>query len=614
VASRRTAAIVLTIMGACFFLLGAEATLPPARHASRGCYPRATPRGGARPAACAAFGGHREAWISPDATRGGIFYVSNFDMNEIQLFSTRGPDHRSLGVLTGLNSPQGMTVDRKGNLYVANTNGSDVLVFPRGATSPSRTLADPNEGPSDVAVAPDGTVYVSNETNDSFTGGSVSIYPPGANAPAETLTNSQFYFVVGVYLDGSKNLYVSFNTSPSGGGEVFQLTKHGRNWSTANTGINVTWAGMPAVDDAGEIVEPDQGDEYVRGKVDVFGAGAVLLYAFAGPANPIAVALANGEMRAYVDQPDDDSAQVWTYPGPTVRLRATIPTAAGGTTGIAVDPSDEHEVAALSTPGAIDKRLRFYASLREEEEVAEYLSDGGVKRLIYTWTRPEGIATDGSGNLYVTEDGGSVVRYPRGRGVPNAAWSKGLRYPSSIAVDSRGNMYVADHYPSTDGVIVVFQAGRDAPAYTILDGISGPTGLAVDASGDLFVYNYNSSAITEYLPGKRHVHRSIATCSTSQGGIAFDEAGNLYASDTCKDGGEISVYAPGASKPFERARLPGPSQVAVSQDGVVLAVSSDDGPRVYAFEAQTLAPLGSQLIKFSSGYVAGLAGVLPALP
>jgi len=291
--------------------------------------------------ACNGPGAQQRSWVSPSAARGGIIYVSEWGANEVELFSA-SPGYQQLGVLTGFTSPQGITVDRKGNLYVANTNGSDVLIYARGATSPSRTLMDPGEGPADVAVAPDGTVYVANETNASGSGGSISIYPPGATTPSRTLTNSQFYFVIGVCLDRSLNLYVSFNSSASGGGEVFQLSRSGRQWSASDTGIRVTWGGMPAVDDAGYVVEPDQGSPYVSGAVNVYAPGPVKLYAFAGPGQPLAVALREGERRAYVSRPDLGVAQVWTYPGPTVRLLASLPAiGGGGTSTIAVDPSDD---------------------------------------------------------------------------------------------------------------------------------------------------------------------------------------------------------------------------------------------------------------------------------
>jgi len=260
---------------------------------------------------------------------------------------------------------------------------------------------------------------------------------------------------------------------------------------------------------------------------------------------------------------------------------------------------------------SITKDMHAFASFRDLEEVNEYDASGGRIRQIFTWTRPEGIATDSAGNLYVAEDGGAVVRYPARRTTPDRQWTRGLLFPSEVAMDARGALFVADHYPSTDGVIVVFENGRSAPSYTITDGIRGPAGLAVDPSGDLFVYNYDASTITEYLRGQSHVHRSLPTCPTSLGGLTFDAQGLMYVSDTCRGHGEISVYQAGADNPFEHVLVPNPTEITTTTNGAVLVVSHN-GSRLSAFAQSTLQPLGSMTIR-PRDYIYGLAAT-PAVP
>ncbi|HEY1681593.1 MAG TPA: hypothetical protein VGF98_08165 [Candidatus Tumulicola sp.] len=61
-------------------------------------------------------------------------------------------------IANGLSEPEGLFVDAKGNLWVADI--SNVLVYPHGALSPSKTLSDPVGYPVDVTVCPNGTAYV----------------------------------------------------------------------------------------------------------------------------------------------------------------------------------------------------------------------------------------------------------------------------------------------------------------------------------------------------------------------------------------------------------------------------------------------------------------------
>jgi hypothetical protein len=65
--------------------------------------------------------------------------------------------------LSGVYYPDGLTFDKQGNLYVADPWLSYVAVYPPGATSPSRTIVDPDPGgPYEVALDAAGDVWVTN--------------------------------------------------------------------------------------------------------------------------------------------------------------------------------------------------------------------------------------------------------------------------------------------------------------------------------------------------------------------------------------------------------------------------------------------------------------------
>ncbi len=126
----------------------------------------------------------RRSWMTHVDALQRLTYLSDFYNGTVTVFTRGGTQ---VGQIAGLANPQGLFVDSNRNLWVANTGGSNVLVYPRGATSPSATLDDPDERPSDVTVCPNGTVYVSNIIKGSTLGGDISVYAPGATSPTGKL-------------------------------------------------------------------------------------------------------------------------------------------------------------------------------------------------------------------------------------------------------------------------------------------------------------------------------------------------------------------------------------------------------------------------------------------
>lgn len=82
--------------------------------------------------------------------------------------------------LTNIEGP-GLGVDKAGNIYVANSAGSTVSVFPPGATEPARTISNvPAYGY--MSVTPQGAVYTASGES------TVTEVAPGSNSPTYTLS------------------------------------------------------------------------------------------------------------------------------------------------------------------------------------------------------------------------------------------------------------------------------------------------------------------------------------------------------------------------------------------------------------------------------------------
>jgi serine/threonine-protein kinase len=192
-----------------------------------------------------------------DASPGHI-YSSSFGANTVTYYNKgAGPNNPVAGSLTGsFENPEGMAVDKAGNLYVTNSNAKNVLVYPPGATSASLTLTDPNGFPDDIAFGSDGTAYVANLWAPMGNPGSISVYPPGATTPSTTLNDQAFVQVVGVALDKHNNVFVSYDQTNGAHGTVVEF-RAGSSTPTA-TNIVLGSAGGIGFDKAGRMLVIDQ--------------------------------------------------------------------------------------------------------------------------------------------------------------------------------------------------------------------------------------------------------------------------------------------------------------------------------------------------------------------
>jgi sugar lactone lactonase YvrE len=190
----------------------------------------------------------------------------------------------------------------------------------------------------------------------------------------------------------------------------------------------------------------------------------------------------------------------------------------------------------------------------------------------------EGVAVDNTGTVYVADTFNHVIRKIVRAGtnwvVSTIAGQPGVfgsanspvatqalfNAPRGIAVDSAGNLFVADtsnnviREVSQDGNVTTI-AGSPGPigGYENGPGLSVaqfdfPTGVAVDSSDNVYVADYNNTAIRKLTPPTSlNGQWTVESIATNAGfnypwGVAVDSAGNVYVADT--DNNEIRKVTP----------------------------------------------------------------------
>ena len=166
---------------------------------------------------------------------------------------------------------------------------------------------------------------------------------------------------------------------------------------------------------------------------------------------------------------------------------------------------------------------------------------------------PTRVAVDSAGNLFIADrdnhrirkvDTSGIITTVAGNGTGGyngdsiPATSAELWSPVDVAVDASGNLYIADaqncrvrkvdHYYSTIGTVVY-------------DGVDFPSGVAVDSAGDIYVSYWFINCVrkgTQIVAGDQTAgYNGDGIAATAAqlygpGGVALDSSGNLYIADT----------------------------------------------------------------------------------
>lgn len=206
------------------------------------------------------------------------------------------------------------------------------------------------------------------------------------------------------------------------------------------------------------------------------------------------------------------------------------------------------------------------------------------------FNHPFGLAVDAGGNLYIADEGNSVIRKMDITGLVSTFAGVGgvkgalngvdslatFNKPFGVAIDAAGNIYVADAgnnqirvIGSAAGMVSTFAGTGIAGASNVADSVSfnSPLGVAADGTGNVYVADYENNLIRKISQagvvstlagsGAKGADDGLDTAATFNlpEALAVDASGNVYVADNGNNlirkvtpAGQVSTFA-GSGQP-----------------------------------------------------------------
>ena len=427
-----------------------------------------------------------------------------------------------------LRSPYGVAVDSAGNVYIADY--SDHRIRKVDSTGTITTIAGTGEccfvstddgGPAaaarlgfprGVAVDGDGNLYIADSVTERIrkidsTGTITTIAGTGEygfSGNGGRAAAARLAFPTGVAVDSAGNLYIA----DTGNRRIRKLTPVGGSTPPNPTGTIDTVAGTGRSGFSGDGGPATDAQLYIPYDVAVDGAGN--LYIADTYNHRIRKVDSSGVITTFAGTGESG----FSYGGPAAAARLAFPT------GVAVDSagnlyiadSGNHRIRKVDATGTI-------TTIAGTGQRGFYGDGGPATEAALRW--PSDMARDGAGNLYISDSGNQRIRKVDSTGTIDTVAGTGrfgfsgdggpataaqLWNPRSVVVDHAGNLYIADS--QNHRIRKVDSTGTiDTVAGTRERGFSGdggpataawldhPTGVAVDSAGNLYIADYSDHRI-----------------------------------------------------------------------------------------------------------------------
>ncbi|HSH93570.1 MAG TPA: hypothetical protein VK968_05455, partial [Roseimicrobium sp.] len=473
----------------------------------------------------------------------GYLYVTNFGNGQISKVTPIG----TVSTLASFSQPYGVAFDAQGNLYVASYGGNLVIklapsVTVRYATSgtaqslkeydgitpssgqivfaPGTTTATitgrllPNPGTSK-------TLIVTLNTPAGISLGTVRTHTLTIVEPPPTVTPSTAGLPINAMtltIGGRFNLTAATNIVTFNNGAVGTVT------SGTATSLNISLTTLP--NRVGPLLATVTADGLSSGPMQV----ATVVPAVTSGSSSIGLNAATLTINGFGFDP--------------IAANNTV-TFNNGAIGTVTAASATQLTVTITTPPAKTGNLTATVTTNGNTSIAN-VPVATALPLVQFDTNGESVhASTGTFSIPVRLVGSPT--FDSGTPPVTRPYATGFNYPMGMVFDGAGNLYVANNLGDSiskvapDGTVSTFASGFPYSFYST----SYPCGLAFDPVGNLYVAVMGNSSVNKVTPAGT---ASTFISADTVAGVAFDAAGNLYATDLDFGSWIVSKTTPAGTK------------------------------------------------------------------
>ncbi len=562
-----------------------------------------------------------EAWPWPSAVAvdgSDNVYTADYYYNAIEEWIAASNTVITL-VSSGLAGPAGVAVDGAGNVYIADTYNNAIKEWLAVSNTVITLVTSGLSNPSRVAVDSLGNVYIADSGNNA-----VKEWV-AASKTIITLVSSGLSGPTGLAVDGGGNVYIA----DTGNGAIKKYI------AASKTTIALVTSGLSSpcdvtVDGSGNVYIADTHNNAIKELPHAFVDATIKMETAASGVDSLSTVLPTTARLTVLFAPVSDSSWLsitgvtngvvsFAFTANTMAARTAHITLPGQS--IAITQTGSPYFSSLSTTNLLEGQnaggdsvvLVAYSSWTATPNdswlhlsVANQNGIGSAS-VSFTFDANTGVARTGTltiagQTLTVTQAGFTYVA------VTNATTlvSSGLSHPVGVAVDSVGNVYIADRdnnvikewVAASNTVITPIPSGFDSPQGVALDsagnvyidanygvfewvsvsnavitlassGLFYPTALALDSLGNVYIANTYYNEVKECLAGSNTLVTLISSGLSYPRGLAVDSSGNVYIADQLNNAVKEWVVASNAVIMLASSGLNYPLGVAVDWMGNV---------------------------------------------
>jgi uncharacterized protein (TIGR03437 family) len=439
-----------------------------------------------------------------------------------------------------LNSPYGLSFDANGNLYIADLGNARVrkvspdgtistvagggTLAPGGASEGRAAVLVALNAPRNVAADSHGGLYISDFNAhrvyllaaDGTLTTAAGTGVQGNSGDGGSASQAQLAFPAGLALDSQGSLYIGDTQNHL----IRRVTRGVMSTfgpATAATGLAFDAAGNLYVADpnAGQISILSPSGAKTALNVSAYDLALANGYCYASSGTTVVKIGSTGGVLLAAGGGDPAHGDG----GPATQARLNHPSGAAmdAAGNLYIADRDNNRIRRVSPDGTI--------STVAGTGIAGNAGDGGPAPLAQL-SSPSSVALDSAGNLYIADTGNSRIRSVSPDGQIAGRTTLGLLSPVYAIPDSAGGVYIADEAQGE-----ILRAGPNGVPATILTGLKSPHGLALDGQGNLYFTESGAACVRRMTPDGTLTSLADGAWNTPRG-VAVNSAGQIFVADS----------------------------------------------------------------------------------